>query len=142
MIRTLHVLLLIASLIACPFRCLGNGQATCTSSELAASCSCCAHAADNASQQESPTSPAGQQQEPYAPSNECECGSCLCDGAVLTDDDSIREDFFAGLWIVDFLVDSVPFASKNLKTELDESPPLFASIAGRSLRLALLSLQL
>src|SRR5690606_22340555 len=96
MVRTAHALLLIASLLACPFRCAG---VTGADAALTSSCSCCASHGEIPSLPA--TDPIQQDQQPSAPSDECQCGDCLCEGAVLTDDDPIQDAVVAGLSIGD-----------------------------------------
>lgn len=132
MIRTAYALLLIASLLACPFRCAGVVGAD------VAQASCCVSCV------ESPTKTGTEQHEqvPEVPSGACECISCLCKGAVLPNDDAEFDAVSAGLWVVDLLPQSNLPQAGDLAAVLDVRQPLCVSSAGRPLRLILQSLQI
>jgi hypothetical protein len=77
MFRRTTVILLIATILACPFRCGGMLGAACAEaragvSEAPAGCACCRH-----------------ESEPERSGNDCptpqpcDCASCVCEGAVL-----------------------------------------------------------
>ena len=81
MFRWSTVILLIATIVACPFRCGGAFGDVCAAESAGESanqpttcgCGCC--------RQERPPSP---ENEPDSPLPEpCDCGSCVCEGAVL-----------------------------------------------------------
>lgn len=133
MIRTAYALLLIASLLACPFRCAGVGGAD------AAQASCCASCVDSPSL---PGSETGTEQHRQVPSGACECTSCLCKGAVLPNDDVELDAVSVGLWVVDLLPQSNLPQAGDLAAVLDLRQPLCVSSAGRPLRLILQSLQI
>lgn len=82
MFRSVHVLLTVASLLACPLNCLGRAADDCASERATAACSCC-HA-----QPERAGDPCGApaNDAPPTPADDCG-GDCLCRGAVLTKDD-------------------------------------------------------
>lgn len=142
MVRTIHALLLIASLVTCPFRCSGMVGVAYADAEQISACSCCTSRCEIPPLSASETGPVQQDQVPSAPDSDCQCGNCLCKGAVLTDDDSAHADFFAGFWGVDLLPQTASLAIVDLTTELSEGPTLLASAAGRPLRLILQSLQI
>ena len=82
MVATLHTLLLIYSLLACPLCCMGStcGDYAAEAMETGAGCCCCAHC------QQSPAEPTDRDEEPSR-SNVCSCANCPCHGAVLSDDE-------------------------------------------------------
>lgn len=127
MIRTAYALLLIASLLACPFCCAGVVGAD------VAQASCCMSCVQSPSE----TGTEQHEQVPEVPSGACECTSCLCKGAVLPNDVAELAAFSAGLWVVDLL----PQAG-DLAAVLDVRQPPCVSSAGRPLRLILQSLQI
>ncbi len=118
-------IMLTYSLLACPFRCLGdvpgsavqsqNGESL-TSTEFASACSCCT--------KRCPTSSEGEQQsrgeENESPVEDCAC-QCLCKGGIQTQEDSFELDLtlsgiaaqIASTTLVDYsfmeMVDSLNF---------------------------------
>ena len=80
MLRAIFPLILIANLLACPFRC-----ALCEASEARvsecspAACSCCHHESESS---ESPEN---------SPRDDCLCPNCLCEGATLQDGIEVRD---------------------------------------------------
>lgn len=139
MIRTAHALLLIASLLACPFRCAGVVNADVMQS---ASCSCCVSRCEVPLLPLSETGPIEQTQDPLAPSGECTCSNCLCKGAVLTEDDLIHDAVCAALWVVAVLPQLHTPDAGDSAAGMDEGKTLHISPAGRPLRLILQSLQI
>jgi len=142
MARTICTLLLIASLVACPFRCLGLGGLTLASAEQPVSYSCCPSRCDAPSQPPVESGPAEREQTPSAPDPGCHCNGCVCEGAVRMDDDSVPDVIVAGLWLADFLTQSATVVCGGFTARPDDGPPLLASAAGRSLRLVIQSLQI
>ncbi len=141
MFRTVHTLLLIASLLACPFRCAGVVSAE--AAEMS-SCSCCVSRSEAPSRPVSEAEPVQQEQVPSAPIGDCGCSDCLCKGAVLTDDSLVQDTLVAELWVLDVLPRSFSLAAADGLTAglADEGQPLILSAAGRSLRLIIQSLQI
>src|SRR5690606_681569 len=138
MIRTAYAFLLIASLLACPFRCAGV-----VSAEVAQA-PCCASCVENPLQWSS--EPEQRAQGPQAPSGACECVSCLCQGAVLPtnddDDNKVHDTRFADPWIVD-LLPQVHWPQVGAgPPELEVRQPPGDGFAGRPLRLLIQSLQI
>ena len=72
--RPLLVILIIATLSACPLRCLSGQTATANVGEGAAAACCCCH--DTGHGDEIPAD------EP-SPEDSCVCPSCLCEGATI-----------------------------------------------------------
>jgi hypothetical protein len=176
MVRTIHILLLILSLIACPLRCLGMPMLPDADGAERSGCACCRSghcsptqnenvatgqaepAAPNSpqpkasSEQEypSPGTPAGDRPTvprdshlPLSPAEDgCQCSNCLCEGAILTNDDSARavdvSDDLCVAWLrpVAWMATSDPVWVKS------NPPPEPVLHSGRTLRLALESLLL
>ena len=142
MSRTIHVLLLIGCLLACPFKCLGGLRPDRASSEQPMSYSCCSSPCDASSHWPAESRPTQQKQTPAAPEGGCQCNGCVCEGAVRIDDDHdpIRDVFVAGWWLVDFLPPSA--ACEGVMAWAGDGPSWADSAAGRSLRLVIESLQI
>ena len=146
MLRLAFVLLLIALLLACPYRCAGLLGDVCAAEESVAvdstpRCPCCAK---RRAVPEQPLAAAGEKEKPSpsTPAEDCQCGSCLCHGAVVTDDDATHDVFFADLVAADNLaVASTPLAAPAIPNQY-EGPPTLATAAGRPLRVVLESLQI
>ena len=76
MSHSLTALLMIASLVACPFRCTAQSTRPQPAKAVADSgCRCCAHRSKPA-------------EAPASPKSDDDCCNCICNGAVLTDRDS------------------------------------------------------
>lgn len=140
MFRTVHVLLLIAALVACPYRC--GGAMTCNSVQATHSCPCCKQRRP-AREEGQESNSAGKQRVPSAPENDCHC-DCLCQGAVLADDEAVQA---APAACELFVVPELPlqhFAAGDGKLAADpaDSPPSCSCSAGRLLRLVIQSLQI
>ena len=72
----LHISL-VFSLLACPLNCMGALEfADDAPRAQGATCGCCHHQSDDSSPQ-----------APHAPTEECPCPTCLCNGAVTIGDD-------------------------------------------------------
>lgn len=141
MIRAAYAILLIASLLACPFRCAGV-----VSAEVAQA-SCCAGCTGNPFHQSgSDLDPEQHEQGPQAPSGTCECVSCLCQGAVLPtnddDDHQVRDTRIAEPWPVDLLpqIHWPPIGDETPEPEVHQRRG--NGFAGRPLRLLIQSLQI
>jgi hypothetical protein len=72
------VLLLVASVLTCPLRCL-SCSANVADGEVSASpaCSCCSHCED------SPNSDLPPSDAPSPREDDCHCQACICEGAVV-----------------------------------------------------------
>lgn len=137
MFRWLTVILLVATLVACPFRCGGAFGEICAAEIAGESanqpttcgCGCCS--------QERPASP---ENEPDSPLPEpCDCGSCVCEGAVLVSlEFAPGVDEGAGIVLFEMsppaLVRVQVARSHDLSNELDPS--------GRTLRVLRQSFQI
>lgn len=135
MIRTAHVLLLIATLLACPFQCAGLVGADVIETP---SCSCCVSCCEVLSLPLNEAGPIQHSQDPLTPSGECTCSNCLCKGAVLIEDDWIHDTPIAGLWVVDVL----PQINSPDAGDLAAGYVAPSVVSGHSLRLILQSLQI
>lgn len=92
----------------------------------------------------SETGPIEQTKVPLDSNGDCTCNNCLCEGAVLPEDDSVHDAVCAGLWVVAVFPQlHAPDADAgDSAAGLDEGKPLAISPAGRPLRLILQSLQI
>lgn len=138
--RMAIALLLIASLLNCPFHCSGGAGRVQTDAGQPSSCSCCT------SHREVPPPEceidlAHHEQVPSVPGH-CQCTDCLCKGAVLTDSAAVHDAFLAGLWTLDLIPPPSVLTADNIATTMDGGPPIPASLAGRPLRLLVQSLQI
>ncbi|MEX0715634.1 MAG: hypothetical protein WD066_03570 [Planctomycetaceae bacterium] len=127
MAHTIHILLLVAALFTCPFRCLAEAQAGSFGEEKA--CACCDHEQENA-----PSSP--------LPAEDCGCPDCLCRGAIIEDSAGLLD---AGQSVPDANCVTVNSAADvhlpAPRVEASSAPPPLMS-AGRLLRVAIRSFQL
>lgn len=92
--RPLLIILILATLLACPLRCLSCQTATVEVGDDAAAACCCCH--DTGHGDEIPT-------DGPSPRDSCVCPSCLCEGATIPNGPSIpRIDFTVALeaWAV------------------------------------------
>jgi hypothetical protein len=139
--RLVTVLLLVCTLLACPFECMGHAAGRCGSVGDGASvskpaCHCCAR--------QCPAVPAPSTDEaPGTPARGVPCGDCLCCGAVLPDHTDFMLSVGQAEWQATPCV--VPANAAELLSEaawiFDNDPP-HALAFGRSLRLAVQSLQI
>lgn len=141
MVRTIHALLLIALMLTCPYRCSGMVGVACAAAEQSSSCTTCSHHCESSSPV-SASGPVQPESVPSSPADDCLCGDCLCKGAVLTDNDSVHDAFFTGLWGMGLLPQSISLVVVELTPELNDGPPPSTFAAGRPLRLVLQSLQI
>ena len=130
MSKSLTALLMIAGLVACPFRCTAQSAPPQPAKAVADSgCRCCAHRSKPA-------------KAPAAPKSDDDCCNCICNGAVLTD----RESGVAvELSHVDSAVDAgamgvVQSVRVTSCRRLDDDPG--RGMPGRARRLAIHSLQI
>lgn len=80
--RAVLPLLLAAGLLACPLKCMGAGNALATHTEDQGHvCGCC-------STLQSPQETGPQSPVPVSPSDDCQCPTCFCHGAVLNASDA------------------------------------------------------
>lgn len=140
MFRTVHALLLILALIACPYRC--GGAMACNSVQATHSCPCCKHRRPPREGGQA-SNAAGKQRVPAAPENDCHC-DCLCRGAVLSDDEAVKSaSITSELFLVPELPSQISVAGDSKSAaEPADSPPRCSCSAGRHLRLAIQSLQI
>lgn len=95
--RCLHLLMTIA-LLACPLNCMGALDVMVAPNADCSTCGCCSHHAEHDS------APA---QTPHSPVDDCQCPTCLCNGAVVLVDgvqvdlNSMSQHVFAEQWIED-----------------------------------------
>lgn len=91
--RLATILIVAGSLLWCPLHCSGAASGDCVESGRDASshgCSCCQHHQPIAS-------PDDDSRPLESPVKDCNCGNCLCHGAVLSDDapaDSLVDNAF------------------------------------------------
>lgn len=138
MFRTLHVLLTIFGLVACPINCMSQPLAVGGDAPAAKGCSCCSASCPSSS--EKSDSPQPGQESPKGNS-----GSCVCNGSVgqsprrpLTEDRLILSASWAILARSSLDVDTAlerPFANR-----LD--PSAYCAASGRELRVEIRSLLL
>ncbi len=124
-------ILLVLGLLACPFQCMG--ALACHGGKEVASapqsrCQCCPHEDD-------------QPEVPGLPLSGDDCCDCICDGAVLSCQESVGMDvasavLFARTCDAAEIVGSPFFGLSQLRTKFTS-----ALLPGRALRLALHSLQ-
>lgn len=94
-------LVLILALLACPLNCMGALSRVDAPNERPSACGCCAH--QTAKRDSTPA------RVPHSPDDDCQCPTCLCNGAVLLADDvafdlnPIGEHVLAEMWIGDLL---------------------------------------
>lgn len=139
MFRTVHALLLILALLACPYRC---GGAIACDNVQSHGCPCCKYR--RAAREEGQAANAsGKQRAPSAPEKDCGC-DCLCQGAVLTDDEafSAAPAAFELLAVAELPLPFFPAGDGKSAAVPDDSPPNCSSSAGRFLRLVIQSLQI
>lgn len=141
MVRMAQVLLLIASLLNCPFHCSGSAGGARAAAGQPSSCSCCASHCEVPPATACETEPVQHDHAPSAP-GQCSCADCLCKGAVLTDNASVHDAFLAGLWAVDVTPPPSLLTADNIAVRMDGGSPCPSSIAGRPLRLMVQSLQI
>lgn len=138
---TMHaafVLSLITAMLICPYRCLGS-VGSCAQEEPAASCCCCSHQ-DPAS--DSTGEPEPRDEESSVPAEDCQCGSCLCRGAVRGDDDLSADEVLQASQ--ESSVFSMPVTVAVVKHEFGKADRCagVSSVRGRALRLVIQSLQI
>ena len=129
--RPFLAILLIANLLVCPLRCFScqaetAAETTCISS----ACDCC-HAAE----QPSDCDP-GSGDDP-APSEECSCPDCICEGATIQSAPEIAQDVAQPAHFFDWndrLAIRMDRLSNRRSSELDLLPDRFFS--GRDARVA------
>ena len=134
--RTIPALLLIAALLACPFRCLGSFGVSCAQGEEVSGCRCCQH-----HKPKPDTSAVVDNQGPSDSEESCNCGGCLCHGAVRGNDGSIQDHLAFIAEMPDASLIVVLPKIESQPGEWAERPPIPTLAVGRSLRLALHSLQ-
>lgn len=137
-------LLLIVSLLICPYRCLGSSRVdSAPEEEKVSGCPCCQHhAAEKATDPDSsPGDSSPGDQESSTPEDDCNCGSCLCHGALRGDGGSTQDLLQAASEIADMSAVMLPVVI-HPTGEWAAGPPVSASAAGRPLRLTLHSLQI
>jgi hypothetical protein len=131
-------LLLIVSLLTCPYRCLGSSRVGSAPEEEVSGCPCCQHHTAKKGA-DSDSNPGGR--ESSTPEDDCNCGSCLCYGALRGDDGSTQDLLQAACEVADMSATIFPDVIRSIG-EWAEGPPISASAAGRSLRHILRSLQI
>ncbi len=90
MYSAIHSLLLIIALLVCPVRCMAGTLLLDDAPEAAAATGCsCHHCRAFRSAEPEEESPDGEHQE--RPSDSCECGSCLCQGALKSGEDVLLD---------------------------------------------------
>lgn len=140
MFRIAHILVTIAALLACPFNCMGQLTGREQAGQVQG-CGCCRRQCPPAADSEATTDSDPSERSPAAPGDDgCECGNCLCRGALLTDDDLPR-DLASCAFFPAPSVAWLSFAPAAGGFTGDLLLP-HASLSGRLLRLALESLQI
>lgn len=90
MCSALHSLLLIIALLVCPVRCMAGTLLVDDAPEKAAATVCsCHHCRAFRSVEQENESQNGD--HPEQPSNDCDCGSCLCQGALKSSDEVLPD---------------------------------------------------
>lgn len=135
--RAVPTLLLIIALLVCPFHCSDSLGLGCASDDVTSGCRCCHH---NKPKTDVGTDQCGQ--VPPAPGDDCQCGSCLCHGAVRGDEGSTQNLLSSTFALADAQAMFVLPVVINLPGKWTVRPPIPASPAGRTLCLALHSLQI
>ena len=115
MVATLHILVLVCSLVVCPLRCMGLDCAA-EATETGASCCRCEHC------QRTSTEPTDHDDEPR-PAKDCSCGSCLCHGAVLSDDEVIVQPLDSFTAVATVVIPEVHVNLTALVQQPSESRP-------------------
>ncbi|HEV7281613.1 MAG TPA: hypothetical protein VGN57_15535 [Pirellulaceae bacterium] len=137
MFRWLLVLSLIATLVACPFRCGGALGVVCASEATSAAgieadgCGC-----DRCREE----GPAKRESDPDSPRPEpCDCGSCVCEGALL-DGSAPAPSVEEGAGVI--LFESTP--PELVRVRVARSPDFWNDIdpSGRTLRVLRQSFQI
>lgn len=139
MFRVLHSVVTVAALLACPFNCLGHRAGGCAGAERSKTCACCRHRCERPSPRIADAR-TNQQPTPEAPGDECQCGNCVCHGAVLTggQPELIAAPTVLWLDVVNLSSGTLAITARAV-VAADESPPR-ARPTGRMLRHALQSL--
>ena len=91
--RPTIVLLMIASLLSCPLWCANATDCADPASAVASSDGCCGHCQTHRQEAETPPAPA-------EPCNDCQCSTCLCNGAVFESDEARFHDQLLIVWNV------------------------------------------
>lgn len=119
--------LLILTLLACPFKCMGMFEGESTEAAVKATCACCSQCS---SEQDSVPQEPSQNSE-----DDCSCGNCLCNGAVyVPGDDSAQFAVLAYSTLDTPKPPLVPVASERYGVLDDSSPVIHDS--GWMLRIA------
>ena len=139
MIQNLSVSLLIISLLACPLWCSGVASAD---GGQVPRCGCCTNCSDTPSLPGPDSSSGPLEPSPLGPADECQCSSCVCNGAVLTDTDSVHETLLASPHFADDVAESRSRLVAAWRVVRTHDPPVSWADAGRQRRLALQSLQI
>ena len=144
MFRVAYILLTVAGILACPFKCMAKVGAQGVPAEQRAGCSCCQHSwqdpAGGSGFEASPVEP--QRRGPAYP-EDCDC-ICLCRGAVETvggPQPGLGEQAAFTAWLDSSLITQADAASSSFPSLAEGSPPP-EFCCGRMIRLALASLLL
>jgi len=93
MVQTSFHLLLIACLLACPLRCAGcQTVSSVDDPQVTVGCSCCSGGGTVANEQSS-DGPGD------CPDDFCDCGSCICNGAVTSNDGEVSAAIDLDFWV-------------------------------------------
>lgn len=84
-------LLLSFAVLACPLNCMGALGDGDTQAVSLPGCSCCSHGFSGEN--------SVPHRLPHAPNDDCQCPTCLCNGAVLLSDDAARDVEMGGLHV-------------------------------------------
>lgn len=135
--RAMPTLLLIFALLVCPYHCSASLGLGCAGEEVTSGCRCCQHHKPKSDME---TDQCSQESPPQ--SSDCQCGSCLCHGAVRGDEGSTQDLLASTFAMADAPAMVVVPVVINLSGKWIVRPPIPAPAAGRTLCLALHSLQI
>lgn len=133
MFRRLFVLCLIATIVACPFRCGGAFSIACAADSTATArieaedcgCDCC--------REKTPAKRDGDTDSPLP--EPCDCASCVCEGAVLPEKVLFVADDAPAVPLSEILASTAGPETGKLSSLGVPSPDAEPSPSGRSIRL-------
>lgn len=125
-------ILLAFALLACPMNCMGVLSAPDEPSVSSSGCGCCPH---HQAEHDSDRLPI-----PHSPDDDCQCPTCLCNGAVLLSDHTasvlvaVSLQDLAEVWIGDLTSASATTSSRCIAWRSDQRPLHPAGRAARILQ--------
>lgn len=135
--RSVLILLLIASIFSCPFRCaVGTdcADATQTTQVVAACCDeCGGH--DDGPEEGAP--------QPVSPCDDCQCPTCICHGAIVDGDAVVLDWSYVGASWLEIKSDQQQ-KQQHLTSLLsvNPAPRIFGFESGRAARIGVQSFQI